>query len=76
MRNLKIAEVWGATQAEVESTDDHWLTGDDTYHTLSSRRVARGYQNVVCLMTDQRRQSAWRDGVRYEFFPIDPSFYH
>lgn len=69
---MKIAEVWGATQTEVELDDEHWLKGDDTYHSLSSRRVARGHQNLVCLMTENKRQSVWRDGVQYEFFPATP----
>ena len=69
---IKIAEVWSSTQAEVELEDDHWLRGDDTYHCLSRRRAARGHQSLVCLMTDRGRKSAWRDGVRYEFFPADP----
>jgi glycosyltransferase involved in cell wall biosynthesis len=76
MGRLKIAEIWGATQTEVESSDEYWLKGEDTYHTLSSRRVARGHQNLVCLMTDQGRRSAWLDGVQYEFFLIDASFSH
>lgn len=69
---MRIAEVWGSTQAEVELDDAHWLKGDDTYHALSSRRAAREQHSLVCLMTDRARKSAWRDGVQYEFFPSEP----
>jgi len=69
---VRIAEVWGTTQAEVELEDEDWLKGENSYHALSRRRVAHGHSNLVCLMTDKGRKSAWRDGVRYEFFPTDP----
>jgi glycosyltransferase involved in cell wall biosynthesis len=66
---MRIAEVWGTTLAEVELDDTHWLEGDDTYHQLARRRVARGHRNLVCLMKERQRRSRWRDGVQYEFFP-------
>jgi glycosyltransferase involved in cell wall biosynthesis len=69
---MRIAEVWGTTLAEVELDDTHWLQGDDTYHQLSQRRVARGHHNLVCLIEQDERKSGRRDGVQYEFFPADP----
>jgi glycosyltransferase involved in cell wall biosynthesis len=66
---MRIAEVWGTTLAEVELDDAHWLQGDDTYHQLSQRRVARGHDNLVCLIQQDERKSDRRDGVQYEFFP-------
>ena len=69
---MRVAEVWGTTLAEVELDDAHWLRGDDTYHQLSRRRVARGHHNLVCLIEQDERKSGQRDGVQYEFFPADP----
>jgi glycosyltransferase involved in cell wall biosynthesis len=69
---MRIGEVWGTTLNEVELDDAHWLQGDDTYHQLSQRRVARGHHNLVCLIHQGKRKSGRRDGVQYEFFPADP----
>ena len=68
---MRIAEVWGTTLEEVELDEAHWLEGDDTYHQLARRRVARGHRNLVCLMKKHGRRSCRRDGVEYEFFPAE-----
>jgi glycosyltransferase involved in cell wall biosynthesis len=70
---MRIAEVWGTPLSEVELDKNHWLQGDDTYHQLARRRVARGHANVVCHLEFKKRESGQRDGVQYEFFPVFPS---
>jgi glycosyltransferase involved in cell wall biosynthesis len=67
---MRIAEVWGTALSEVELDTAHWLEGDDTYHQLARRRAARGHREVVCHLEVNRRVSQWREGVRYEIFPL------
>ena len=66
-----IVDLWPAVPESIHLTDEYWSHDEHTYHESNMDLKKAGFEPVVCLVTLRQRRSLLRDGLHYEFFPID-----
>jgi glycosyltransferase involved in cell wall biosynthesis len=72
LRTVKIiADIWPSVPEAVELDDCYWLNLEHTYHRSSMELKHTGFLPVTCLLSLKGRSSCDREGITYEFFPID-----
>jgi glycosyltransferase involved in cell wall biosynthesis len=69
--NPIIVDVWPSVPEAVNLNDGYWIHDEHTYHESNIELRQLGFIPIVCTVSLGERNSLKRDGLTYEFFPID-----